>query len=235
MGDLRYLVRFFHVVPPVPPMMTGTFAVLTLAAAIAIIGDLQAADGALVPVLLLQVFAASSGFTLPARRGHYDLLFTRANSRTSIALMHWASSIGTGITSWLTLAMLEFVVSAGTRTTLLASGTCAAVVLVSTLPWAIGVALPRFSAAIGWLLLVVTTATTFSKGVIGDWTAPSTRIEELAWPAWAFLVYPMGAIGQHLARPQIIAVVPALTLAIIAMAISCRWIAQRDVPLEASQ
>ncbi len=235
MGDLRYLVRFFHVVPPVPPMMTGTFAVLTLAAAIAIIGDLQAAAGALVPVLLLQVFAASSGFTLPARRGHYDLLFTRANSRTSIALMHWASSIGTGITSWLALAMLEFVVSAGARTTLLASGTCAAVVLVSTLPWAIGVALPRFSAGIGWLLLVVTTATTFSKGVIGDWTAPSTRIEELAWPAWAFLVYPMGAIGQHLARPQIIAVVPALTLAIIAMAISCRWIAQRDVPLEASQ
>ena len=235
MGDLRYLVRFFHVVPPVPPMMTGTFAVLTLAAAIALVGDLQAAAGALVPVLLLQVFAASSGFTLPARRGHYDLLFTRANSRTSIALMHWASSIGTGITSWLALAMLEFVVSAGARTTLLASGTCAAVVLVSTLPWAIGVALPRFSAGIGWLLLVVTTATTFSKGVIGDWTAPSTRIEELAWPAWAFLVYPMGAIGQHLARPQIIAVVPALTLAIIAMAISCRWIAQRDVPLEASQ
>jgi len=235
MGDLRYLVRFFHVVPPVPPMMTGTFAVLTLAAAIAIVGDLQAAAGALVPVLLLQVFAASSGFTLPARRGHYDLLFTRANSRTSIALMHWASSIGTGITSWLALAMLEFVVSAGARTTLLASGTCAAVVLVSTLPWAIGVALPRFSAGIGWLLLVVTTATTFSKGVIGDWTAPSTRIEELAWPAWAFLVYPMGAIGQHLARPQIMAVVPALTLAIIGMAISCRWVAQRDVPLEASQ
>ena len=235
MGDLRYLVRFFHIVPPVPSLMTGTFAVLTLAAAIAIVGDLQAAVGALVPVLLLQVFAASSGFALPARRGHYDLLLTRANSRTSIALMHWASSIAPGITSWLTLAMLEFIVSAGTRTTLLASGTCAAVVLVSTLPWAMGVALPRFSAGIGWLLLVVTTATTFSKGVMGDWTAPSTRIEELAWPAWAFLVYPMGAIGQHLARPQIMAVVPALTLAIIAMAIACRWIAQRDVPLEASQ
>ena len=235
MGDLRYLVRFFHVVPPVPSMMTGTFAVLTLAAAIAIVGDSHAAAGALVPVLLLQVFAASSGFTLPARRGHYDLLFTRANSRTSIALMHWASSIGTGITSWLTLAMLEFIVSAGTRTTLLASGTCAAVLLVSTLPWALGVALPRFSAGIGWLLLAVTTATTFSRGVMGDWTAPSTRIEELAWPAWAFFVYPMGAIGQPLAGPQIMAVVPALTLAVFAMAISCRWIAQRDVPLEASQ
>jgi len=235
MAELRYLVRFFHVVPPVPSMMTGTFAVLTFAAAIAIVDDLHAAAGALVPVLLLQVFAASSGFTLPARRGHYDLLFTRASSRTSIALMHWASSIGTGITSWLTLATLEFIVGAGTGTTLLASGTCAAVFQVSTLPWALGVALPRFSAGIGWLLLVVTTATTFSEGLMGDWTAPSTRIEELVWPAWAFFVYPMGAIGQHFARPQIMAVVPALTLAIIAMAISCRWIAQRDVPLEASQ
>jgi len=53
MGDLRYLVRFFHVVPPVPSMMTGTFAVLTLAAAIVIVGDSHAAAGTLVPVLLL--------------------------------------------------------------------------------------------------------------------------------------------------------------------------------------
>ena len=235
MRDLWYLFRFFHVVPPVPSMMTGTFIVLTLVAAIAIVGDSHTAAGALVPVLLLQVFAASSGFALPARRGHYDLLFTRRNSRLSIALVHWAASIVAGIGSWLTLAMLELVVSAGHRATLLASGTCAAVLLVSTLPWAMGVALPRFSAGIGWLLLAVTTATTFSSSAIGAWTASSTRIEELAWPAWAFFVYPFGAIGQHLARPQIMAVVPALTLAIFAMAISCRWIAQRDVPLEASQ
>jgi hypothetical protein len=31
------------------------------------------------------------------------------------------------------------------------------------------------------------------------------------------------------------AVVPSLTLAIAAMALACRWIAQRDVPLEAAQ
>jgi hypothetical protein len=73
MRDLWYLVRFFHVVPPVPTMMVGTFVSLTLAAALAIVNDPQCASGALIPVLVLQSLAASSGFSLPARRGHYDL------------------------------------------------------------------------------------------------------------------------------------------------------------------
>jgi hypothetical protein len=233
--DLWYLVRFFHVVPPVPSMMKGTFAVLTLAAVIAIVADAGAATGALVPILLLQAFAASSGFALPARRGHYDLLLTRGNSRTSIALVHWASSIATGIGSWFVLAVVEFVVSAGARATLLTSGSCAAVFLVSTLPWATSVALPRFSGGIGWLLLAVTLATTFSSPVLGAWDSTSTRIEELAWPAWSLVVYPVAAVGQRLTRAQLMAAVPAIALAICAMVIACRWIAGRDVPLEAAQ
>ena len=235
MRDLWYLVRFYHVVPPVPPMMTGTFVVLTIAAAIAIVADASASSGASVPILVLQAFAASSGFALPARRGHYDLLFTRDNKRTSIAIAHWAMSISTGIASWLALALLELVVSGGTSAALLASGTCVAVFVVSTLPWATGVALPRFSSGIGWLLLAITLSTTFSNPVMGEWTAPSTRIEELAWPAWSFFVYPIGTIGLHLSRAQLMAVVPSLTLAIATMALACRWIAQRDVPLEAAQ
>ena len=216
-------------------MMKWTFAVLTLASAIAIVTDAGAATGALVPVLVLQAFAASSGFTLPARRGHYDLLFTRGSSRTSIALMHWASSIATGIASWLVLAILEFVVSFGASATLLASGSCAAVFLVSTLPWATSVTLPRFSAGIGWLLLAVTLATTFSSPVLGEWAATSTRIEDLAWSAWSFFVYPVAAAGQRLSRAQVMAAVPAIGLSICAMVIACRWIAERDVPLEAAQ
>jgi hypothetical protein len=233
--DLWYLVRFFHVVPPVPSMMTGTFVVLTFASAGAIVTDAGAATGAVVPVLVLQVFAASSGFALPARRGHYDLLFTRSNNRTSIAIAHWARSISAGIASWLTLALLELVVSGGTSAALLASGTCVAIFVISTLPWATGVALPRFSSGIGWLLMAVTLSTTFSSSVMSEWTASSTRIEELAWPAWSFFVYPVGAIGMHLSRAQFMAVAPSLTLAVGAMVIACRWISQRDVPLEAAQ
>jgi hypothetical protein len=109
------------------------------------------------------------------------------------------------------------------------------VFLVSTLPWAASVALPRFSAGIGWLLLAVTLATTFSSGVIGTWTASSSGLEELAWSAWSFFVYPIGAIGHPLVKTQFLAAIPALVLAVCAMVIACRWIAERDVPLEAAQ
>ena len=235
MRDFWYLVRFFQVVPPIPSMMTTTFAVLTVASSVAMVNDARAAPGALTPVLLLQAFAAASGFVLPARRGHYDLLFTRGNSRVSIALVHWASSIAVGIGSWLGLAMVELVVNGGSHSTLFASGTCVAMFVVSTLPWATSVALPRFSSGIGWLLLTVTLAATFSSPVMGGWAPSSTRIEELAWPACAFFVYPVGAAGQHLSRAQLMAVVPTLTIAVGAMVIACQWIAQRDVPLEASQ
>jgi hypothetical protein len=235
MRDLWYLVRFFRIVPPVPSMMMSTFVVLTIAAATAIVSDPERASGALVPVLVLQSFAASSGFSLPARRGHYDLLFTRGSRRALIGLVHWAMSIVSGLASWFALAVLELVVSIGRSQSLFASGTLAAVFLVSTLPWAITVALPRFSGGIGWLLVVVTATTMFSSGVMGEWTAASTRIEELAWPAWSFFLYPIGAVGQHLQRPQLVAVVPALALAVCSMVAACRWIAHRDVPLEAAQ
>jgi hypothetical protein len=85
------------------------------------------------------------------------------------------------------------------------------------------------------MLVAITATTTFSTGVMGDWTAASTRIEELAWPAWSFFIYPVGAVGQHLVRPQVMAVIPALGLALGAMVGACRWVARRDIPLEAAQ
>jgi hypothetical protein len=235
MRELVYLMRFFHVVPPVPRMMTWTLTVLTLASALALIVDPTRGPGALVPILILQSFAASSGFVLPARRGHYDLLLTRGSSRTLIALAHWATSVAPGLLSWLVIALVEVVAGAGASSSLLGSGTAAAVALVSTLPWAIGVALPRFAAGIGWMLVAVTTATTFSRGLLGTWVVESTRIEDLLWPAWSVFIYPIAIVGQRLSLAQVIAVAPALMLALAAMVTACRWIARRDVPLEASQ
>jgi hypothetical protein len=235
MRDLWYLVRFLRVVSPVSSMTTGTFVVLTLISTIAIVADPARSSSALMPVLVLQSFAASSGFALPARRGHYDLLLTRGNGRTSIALAHWGASIVPGLASWLVLAALELVMSGGVSDNLSASGTCAAVFLVSTLPWALTVALPRFSGGIGWILVAATTSTTLSTDVFAPWRVSSTRIEELAWPAWSFLVYPLGVVGRHLDSAEIVAVVPALAFASATLVAACRWVARRDVPLEAAQ
>jgi hypothetical protein len=235
MRDLWYLLRFFRVVSPVASMMTGTFAVLTMISAIVIAVDPGRSAKALVPVLLLQAFAASSGFAFPARRGHYDLLLTRGSSRTLIALVHWAISIVPGVASWLVLILFELAASGGASGHLSASGTCAAIFLVSTLPWAVTIALPRFSGGIGWMLVAVTTATTLSSDVFTRWTVASTRIEALAWPVWSFLIYPLGAVGRHLDKAEAMAVAPALTFAVVTLVTACRWAARRDVPLEAAQ
>lgn len=233
MSELRYLLHFFRVVPPVSSMMTMTFVVMTTLAAGVIVGHPDRAAGALTPVLLLQLFATSSGFFVPARRGHYDLLLTRGGSRTLVALTHWATSAAPGVASWLVLAIVELVATAGTRATLLASGTCLAVALLSTLPWALTVSLPRFSGGIGWLLVLVTTASTSTRPVI-DWRGES-MLAGSWWPAWSLLIYPVAVVGQRLDTPQLAAAAPAFALAACAMASACRWIARADVPLEAAQ
>ena len=58
---------------------------------------------------------------------------------------------------------------------------------------------------------------------------------DLAWPAWSFFVYPVAAVGQRLTVAQLLAAMPALTVAATAMMMACRWIAERDIPLEAAQ
>jgi hypothetical protein len=121
-----YLLRFFRVVAPLPPLIGWTFLVVVVTGALVIAHDSTRASGAMVPVLLLQLFAASSGFEVPARRGHYDLLLTSGHGRVWMALVHWGTSIAYGIAAWFVLIVAERLASGGTETTLVASGTWAA-------------------------------------------------------------------------------------------------------------
>jgi len=187
----------------------------------------------MVPILLLQLFAASSGFEVPARRGHYDLLLTSGYGRVWMALVHWGTSISHGIAAWLVLVLAERIASGGAWTTLLAPGTWAAVGLVSTLPWAITLRLPRFSGGIGWLLaLAISTSvwppSQFSVGSAAD-------AETLVWSAWRFLVYPPALVGHELHLQEAIIAGPALALACGSMVAACRWVSRASVPLEAAQ
>lgn len=186
------------------------------------------------PVLLLQLFAVSSGFEVPARRGHYDLLLTSGHPRVWMALVHWMTSAAPGAIAWLILAMAERVVSAGVHPGLMTSGTMAAMVLVSTLPWAINVRLPRFAAGIGWLLaLAMSTSVRSSASLPSD--SPGAGLGEVIWSAWTVLVYPAGLVGRDLDVLQSIRAAPAIVLAAGAMIAACRWISRASVPLEAAQ
>lgn len=236
MSRWLYMVRFFVVVPPMPMLMIGSFAVVTAVIAAVIVFDPSRAPEALTPILLLQLFACSSGFGVPARRGHYDLLLTHAGSHRLVVLGHWVASACPGIVSWLALAGICRVAAGhDAGGLLLSTGSVAAVCLVSTIPWATTLCLPRFSGAIGWLLIVATMSLAapevFSIGSersLEDWRT-WTRT------AWAMLVYPPVLVGRSLHGAEAMAAAPALLFATGALAVAFWSVQRRDIPLEAAQ
>lgn len=231
MNGFLYLLRFFRVVSPLSGLVVWTFGVLVLAAATVIVTAPERTAGALAPLLLLQMFAASSGFSVPARRGYYDLLLTATGGRTAIALTHWLMSISPGLASWFIVASVEALRS-GHASIALASGTCAAMAIVSTIPWAVTIALPRFSGGIGWLLVLTAAAFVHSPD---DPSWLSMRAGPSPATAWAFLIYPLIAVGRKLTMVETMGVAPALVAAATSMLVACAWIRRTTVPLEAAQ
>lgn len=117
----------------------------------------------------------------------------------------------------------------------MSTGSVAAVCLVSTIPWATTVRLPRFSGAIGWLLLVVTMSLAAPEVfVIGSEQSPG---DWRSWmqTAWAMLVYPPVLVGRSLHGAEVLAAVPALLFATGALAVAFWSVQRRDIPLEAAQ
>ena len=149
-----YAVRYFHIVPVVPRLFNVAFAIALVAGAMRLMSDASAAVDALTPVVLLQLFVASSGFRFAARRGYYDLLLTSSTPRWQIALAHCLVSILPGIVSWLCIGALEAAVSRGTRLLSIAPGTCAACVAASLLAWGVAAFSSRTATTVGWLLVL---------------------------------------------------------------------------------
>ena len=234
MRDLAYTIRFFWMVAPVPRLMVQAMVGVGALTAILLVVDRERSARALVPLLLLQVFAASSGFMVPARRGHYDLLLTSGYSRRHVAAVHWGVSILPGVAVWLAVAALEIVMARRTGHPSHGSGTIVAMTLVSTVPWAATVALPRFTAAIGWLLLAAVVAAILPSHDArilvdplraGSWAAVSTAVA----------LNPAALIGIDVTGARVLAVVPALILSAGSMLAALTWIGRHDIPLEAAQ
>ena len=207
------LMRFFVVVPVVPRAMVIAFGLATLAGGIAVVVHVDLAVRTLAPVLLLQLFAAASGFMVPARRGHYDILLTRGDSRFVVAVVHWMMSVIPGILSWLVLALIERICGG---TALTAPNALLALFVVSTLPWCFTLPLPRLTGGIMWLLVYA--------------LAASALPEREAAPVSLLLPWALLSAAPH---PAAVAIVVACIAA--AMVASFAWIARMDVALESGQ
>lgn len=231
-----YLARFFFVVPPMPLLMVGALLVVTGVSAVVIFVEPSRAAGALRPILLLQLFACSSGFDVPARRGHYDLLLTRGEPRRRIIVAHWAASALPGLLCWAMLALVGYAVdSSGSRAALLTAGTLSAILLVSTIPWATTTRLPRFSGAIGWLLILAMLSLAAPRMLAIDLSASSGGWDDWLKVTWAVLVYPPLLVGQSLGGREALVVVPGLLFAVSVLLAAFWSVNRRDIPLEAAQ
>jgi hypothetical protein len=218
MENLLYLLRYFRVVSPVPVLMTGSLAVATVAgmAVVLVAGTPDAS--VLVPIVVLQAFSAATGFSASARRGYFDLLLARGEPRIRIAAVQWLTAITPGLVSWVGLAIVTALARRETVNPMLASGTMTALLMASTIPWAVTVALPRFSGAIGWLLVV-------SMGPMGG----------VAWPVPVReVLFPISMLG-HSIGGRLDILVPALALCTLSFAGGLLWVHRADIPLEAAQ
>jgi hypothetical protein len=229
---LLHAGRFLWVVAPLPSLMVTTFLVVGLMGAASIVADPGRGPRAVIPVLVLQAFAASTGFTPSARRGHYDLLLTGGSGRLRAALVQWVLSIVPGLATWLALAGVEAVVAG--RSAMLASGTCAAMFVVSAVAWASTVGLPRFSGAIGWLLLCVTTLALVPTTMTDLATWHDSGVLPPAAGAVAVLLFPGLLVGRDVV-PHLAIVLPALAVAAAVMMAALAWIQRTTFPLQAGQ
>lgn len=218
MANLLYVLRYFRVVPPIPMLLTSSFAVVTLVGVLSIAFGGDGGASTALPVIVLQAFSASTGFSAPARRGYFDLLMARGEPRARIALAQWLTAITPGVLSWASLAGVQALLHRTVGNQLLASGTLMALLMASTIPWAVTVGLPRFSGAIGWLLVVCIGAV---GGVV--WPEPVRAV-----------VFPIHVLGESVGGRRSV-LIPALLLALLSMVIALWWVQRTDVRLEAAQ
>jgi hypothetical protein len=230
MASFHAALRFFRVVRPVASLTRMAFAVITAASALALLTTDVTVSRALLPILVLQMFATSTGFISDARRGHFDVLLTGGVSRLCVAVTYWMLSSAPGWGCWAVVTLVDLV--AHGRTSLLAAGSLAAMIGVSSIPWATTVPLPRFAGAIGWLLtLVLVTGLT----PVAERPLLARVDHEAPWlGAVAFVLFPARLVGQPLGGNGS-AILVMLTLAALGMGLALWWISDTDFTLETGQ
>ena len=227
-------LRFFTIARLHSPyMLLALGAVLLSGIGMLIVDPARGAD-ALAPLALLQMLAASSGFGVAARRGHFDLLLTAGPRRVNVALAHLGLSILPGIIVWIALGVVEMLVRGTLRPLSFASGSVVAVWVVSAASWALTARLPRLSGGIAWLLGIAIWIVGWSGG-----SAVMAHVNEGGadgvMRVLIITLCPFVLVGKRLSAGDAASALPALILATVLTAGAVTWIARMDVPLESAQ
>ncbi len=222
---LRYLAA---VSPPAAPLVV-VFAILVLAAGGLEAFDRGSSDWVLASIAVVQLFAASNGFTRAGTRGHYDPVLIGRN-RAGVALAHFAVSAGPGTLAWLACGAAQAIAARSTDVPAFRPAGWVTLLLVSTIPWATTVRAASFLGGALWLLSSISVL--LSGKVLGSLARLHAR------PGWAH-EHPLAALGLALAFPPVIPSLtwPATTLlelsagATLALAVGVSLIVRAEFPL----
>jgi len=229
---VRAAFRFFWVARVHSGLLLGSLAAMgVVGLGVLAVAPERGVDAA-VPVLLLHMFAVSSGFFASARRGHFDLLLTSGAPRRTVALAHWAYSVAPGVAVWLLLGAGELVLGSAPGA-VWSTGSLAAAGLVSTLGWAVGVALPRFLGGVVWLAILFA-----ALGAGGASRSLLLAVADGQGAGWTLGVVAVAApllfVGVRLAADQVLWVVPALLAGVLSCGWAVRAIVRADIALQAA-
>ena len=149
------LLRFFWIVAPPKAYLC---VVLLLLGAGGIYLEFQtpgSSEIAIIGILLIQLFAVSTGFATLASRGYFDPALTSGSSRTSIVLAHFLVSASPGFVAWAMVGIAEVLRAGSLDVVAFRPAGLAGLLLVSTVPWALTLRLPALTGGALWLLLMV--------------------------------------------------------------------------------
>jgi len=225
-------LAFFRVVPLHPMYMQLALAIVTAAGVARMILDPCSGDRMLVAIVFVQMFASSTGFAIPARRGYYDLLLTGGATRLQVAAMHLLLSIAPGIAAWCVLAGAELALGCR-EPRALTSGSIAALVIVSSVAWAVTVPLPRLSGGLLWLLAIVmwlALTNTWREELL----AGGPRTPSIAGVLF-YTLCPFVLAGRSVSSADAWILLPGAVVSTVAVATALRWMTRMDIALEASQ
>ena len=148
-------LRYFLVLGLHPSYALVILSAILLVSVVTLSLDPREMDAGLGMILFAQMFLASTGFVSRARQGHFDPLLTRSSARMRIAGAHWMASVGPGMAAWGILTAIAAFTGTADVASAVGGSRAAALLIVSTLAWAVGFWLPRGAAGMLWMALLM--------------------------------------------------------------------------------
>ena len=154
-GASRFVIGYLWLVVPHFGRMTVAVAAVTAVSVSMLV--LQPSDGgaAYLPLLAVQLFAASSGYRQLADNGQFDGLLTAGISRIYVGLVHCCLSACPGAVAWGLVAIVEQTLTGGGRSLAAHVPPLVGWFLISATAWAASLPTARLFGGSLWILGVV--------------------------------------------------------------------------------